>query len=168
MKNRNNIIHSEYTLKKTKEYILKNVDIIKIKYDFIYLYEEDIEDYIKIKYNNQLIDYILNDDINFYEIEKNVIINMNMVKYAYVDSVASGPHESSFCNWCLKVSMPSDTLKLIYDDSAESHVFLEEIRKKIFPNKKIKFTIFEKFFLVLMFIVIIKLIIYLFIKMNLF
>lgn len=161
MKNRNNITHSEYTLKKTKEYILKNVDIIKIKYDIIYLYEEDIDDFIRIKYNNQLIDYILNDSDNFYEIQENIIINMNMVKYAYVDSVASGPYEASFCNWCLKVSMPSDTIKLIYDDSRESYDFLENIRKKFYPKEKIKFNIYNKIFLILILIGIIKLFCYL-------
>ena len=49
MRNQNSITHSEYTLKKTKEYILKNVDIIKIKYDLIYLYEEDIDEFERIK-----------------------------------------------------------------------------------------------------------------------
>ena len=80
MRNQNSITHSEYTLKKTKEYILKNVDIIKIKYDLIYLYEEDIDEFERIKYNKQLIDYILNDTINVYQIEKNDIINLNMIE----------------------------------------------------------------------------------------
>ena len=156
MRNRNNITHSEYTLKKIKEYIIKNVDIIKIRYDLIYLYKEDIDDFIRIKYNKELIDYILNDSDNFYEIQENIIINMNMVKYAYVDSVASGPHEASFCNWCLKVSMPSDTIKVIYDDSKESYDFLQEIRKEIYPDKNIKFSFFEKLFIILILVVIIK------------
>ena len=38
MRNQNSIIYSEYTLNKFKEYLLKNVDIIKIRYDLIYLY----------------------------------------------------------------------------------------------------------------------------------
>ena len=66
-----------------------------------------------------------------------------------------------FFNWCLEVSMPSEAIKLIYDDSKESYDYLEEIRKKIYPYKKIKFTIFEKIFLVSILIIIIKLFCYL-------
>lgn len=161
MRNRNTVTHSEYTLKKTKEYILKNVDIIKIRYDLIYLYEEDIDNFIRIKYNNQLIDYILNDSDNFYEIQKNVIINLNMIEYASVDSIAAGPYEISFYNWCLEIYMPSDTIKVIYDDSKESYDFLQKIRKKIYPDQKMKFTLFEKIFLILILIIIIKLFCYL-------
>lgn len=157
MRNQNSITHSEYTLKKTKEYILKNVDIIKIRYDLIYLYEEDIDDFIRIKYNQQLIDYILNDSINFYQIEKNVIINKNMIEYASIDAIAAGYCDVDFFNWCLEISMPSETFKLIYDDSRESYDFLENIRKKIYPDKKIKFRIFKKIFYILILIVIIKL-----------
>lgn len=137
MRNQNSITHSEYTLKKTKEYILKNVDIIKIKYDLIYLYEEDIDEFERIKYNKQLIDYILNDTINFYQIEKNVIININMIEYASIDAIAAGYCDVDFFNWCLEISMPSEEIKLIYDDSRESYNFLQEIRKKIYPYKKL-------------------------------
>lgn len=157
MKNISKVIYSEYTLNKFKEYILKNVDIIKIKYDLIYLYEEDIDDFIRIKYNKQLIDYILNDSINFYQIEKNVIININMIEYASIDAIAAGYCDVDFFNWCLEVSMPSEVIKLIYDGSKEAYNFLQEIRKKIYPDHKMKFTIFEKFFLILILIIIIKL-----------
>ena len=157
MRNQNSITHSEYTLKKTKEYILKNVDIIKIKYDLIYLYKKDIDEFERIKYNKQLIDYILNDTINFYQIEKNVIINKNMIEYASIDAIAAGYCDVDFFNWCLEISMPSEEIKLIYDDSRESYNFLQEIRKKIYPDKKIKFRIFKKVFLILILIGIIKL-----------
>ncbi len=157
MKNISKVIYSEYTLNKFKEYLLKNVDIIKIRYDLIYLYEEDIDDFIRIKYNQQLIDYILNDSINFYQIEKNVIINKNMIEYASIDAIAAGYCDVDFFNWCLEISMPSETFKLIYDDSRESYDFLENIRKKIYPDKKIKFRIFKKIFYILILIVIIKL-----------
>ena len=157
MRNQNSIIYSEYTLNKFKEYLLKNVDIIKIRYDLIYLYEEDIDTFIRIKYNKQLIDYILNDSINFYQIEKNVIININMIEYASIDTIAADYCDVDFFNWCLEVSMPSEEIKLIYDDSRESYNFLQEIRKKIYPDKKIKFRIFKKVFLILILIGIIKL-----------
>lgn len=157
MRNQNSIIYSEYTLNIFKEYLLKNVDIIKIRYDLIYLYEEDIDNFIRIKYNQQLIDYILNDSINFYQIEKNVIININMIDYASIDAIAAGYCDVDFFNWCLEISMPSETFKLIYDDSKEAHDFLEQIRKKIYPDKKIKFRIFKKIFYILILIVIIKL-----------
>lgn len=157
MKNISKVIYSEYTLNKFKEYLLKNVDIIKIRYDLIYLYEEDIDDFIRIKYNQQLIDYILNDSINFYQIEKNIIININMVEYASIDAIATGPCDVDFFNWCLEVSMPSEEIKLIYDGSKESYNFLKNIRKKIYPDQKMKFTIFEKVFIILILIGIIKL-----------
>ena len=37
MKNPNTVIHSEYTLNKFKEYLLKNIDKIDINYDVIYI-----------------------------------------------------------------------------------------------------------------------------------
>ena len=157
MKHISKVIYSEYTLNKFKEYLLKNVDIIKIRYDLIYLYAEDIDDFIRIKYNQQLIDYILNDSINFYQIEKNVIINKNMIEYASIDAIAAGYCDVDFFNWCLEISMPSETFKLIYDDSRESYDFLENIRKKIYPDKKIKFRIFKKIFYILILIGILKL-----------
>ncbi len=162
MKNISNVIYSEYTLNKFKEYLLKNVDIIKIRYDLIYLYEEDIDDFIRIKYNNQLIDYILNDSINFYQIEKNVIININMIEYASIDAIATGPCDVDFFNWCLEVSMPSDTIKLIYDDSKESYDFLQEIRKKIYPYKKL--TTMEYFLRIIGILLLIFVITYLILK----
>lgn len=137
MKNISKVIYSEYTLNKFKEYLLKNVDIIKIRYDLIYLYEEDIDDFIRIKYNQQLIDYILNDSINFYQIEKNVIININMIEYASIDAIAAGYCDVDFFNWCLEVSMPSEEIKLIYDGSKESYDFLKNIRKEIYTDKKL-------------------------------
>ena len=137
MKNISKVIYSEYTLNKFKEYLLKNVDIIKIRYDLIYLYKKDIDEFERIKYNKQLIDYILNDSINFYQIEKNVIININMIEYASIDAIAAGYCDVDFFNWCLEISMPSETFKLIYDDSRESYNFLQEIRKKIYPYKKL-------------------------------
>lgn len=157
MRNRNTVIHSEYTLNKFKEYILKHIDRIDINYDVIYLYKKDIDNFKRIKYNQQLIDYILNDRINFYQIEKNIIININMIEYASVNSIVAGPYEISFYNWCLEIDMPSDSIKIVYDDSKESYDFLQEIRKKIYPNQKMKFTIFEKVFLVLILIIVIKL-----------
>lgn len=33
--------------------------------------------------------------------------------------------------------MPSDTIKLIYDDSKESYNFFENIRKEIYTDKKL-------------------------------
>ena len=57
--------------------------------------------------------------------------------------------------------MPSDTIKVIYDDSKESYDFLENIRKKIYPKEKIKFNIYNKIFLILILIGIIKLFCYL-------
>ena len=137
MRNQNSIIYSEYTLNIFKEYLLKNVDIIKIRYDLIYLYKKDIDEFERIKYNKQLIDYILNDSINFYQIEKNVIININMIEYASIDAIAAGYCDVDFFNWCLEVSMPSDTIKLIYDDSKESYNFLKNIRKEIYTDKKL-------------------------------
>ena len=161
MRKNSKVIYSEYTLNKFKEYLLKNIDRIDIDYDVIYLYKKDIYEFERIKYNQQLIDYILNDSINFYEIQKNVIINLNMIEYASVDSIAAGPYEISFYNWCLEIYMPSDTIKVIYDDSKESYDFLQEIRKKIYPDQKMKFTLFEKIFLILILIIIIKLFCYL-------
>ena len=70
MKNISKVIYSEYTLNKFREYVLKNIDRIDINYDVIYLYKKDRDDFERIKYNKQLIDYILNDRINFYQIEK--------------------------------------------------------------------------------------------------
>ena len=157
MRNRNNITHSEYTLNKFKEYLLKNIDRIDINYDIIYLYKKDIYEFERIKYNQQLIDYILNDSINFYEIEKNVIINLNMIEYASVHTIEAGPYGVGLFNWCLEIDMPSDCIKIVYDDSKESYDFLQEIRKKIYPDQKTNFTLFEKFFLVLILIGIIKL-----------
>ena len=157
MRNQNSIIYSEYTLNIFKEYLLKNVDIIKIRYDLIYLYKKDIDELERIKYNKQLIDYILNDSINFYQIEKNVIININMIDYASIDAIAADYCDVDFFNWCLEVSMPSEEIKLIYDGSKEAYNFLQEIRKKIYPDKKIKFRTFKKVFLILILIVIIKL-----------
>ena len=68
MKNISKMIYSEYTLNKFKEYVLKNIDRIDINYDIIYLYKKDRDDFERIKYNQQLIDYILNDNINLYKI----------------------------------------------------------------------------------------------------
>ena len=137
MKNISKVIYSEYTLNKFKEYLLKNIDRIDINYDVIYLYKKDIDEFERIKYNQQLIDYILNDSINFYQIEKNVIINKNMIEYASIDAIATGPCDVDFFNWCLEVSMPSDTIKLIYDDSKESYNFLKNILKEIYTDKKL-------------------------------
>ena len=80
-----------------------------------------------------------------------------MIEYASIDAIATGPCEVDFFNWCLEVSMPSEVIKLIYDGSKEAYNFLQEIRKKIYPDHKMKFTIFEKFFLILILIIIIKL-----------
>ena len=96
MKNISKVIYSEYTLNKFREYVLKNIDRIDINYDVIYLYKKDRDDFERIKYNKQLIDYILNDRINFYQIEKNIIINLNMIEYASVNSIAAGPYEVNF------------------------------------------------------------------------
>ena len=137
MKNPNTVIHSEYTLNKFKEYLLKNIDRIDINYDVIYIYKKDLDNFKRIKYNQQLIDYILNDSINFYQIEKNIIINIHMIEYASIYAIATGPCEVDFFNWCLEVSMPSDTIKLIYDDSKESYNFFENIRKEIYTDKKL-------------------------------
>ena len=137
MKDISEVIYSEYTLNKFKQYLLKNIDRIDINYDVIYLYKKDIDEFERIKYNQQLIDYILNDSINFYQIEKNVIINKNMIEYASIDAIASDYCDVDFFNWCLEVSMPSDTIKLIYDDSKESYNFLKNIRKEIYTDKKL-------------------------------
>ena len=147
------VVYSEYTLKKFKEYVSKHIDRIDINYDVIYLYKKDIYKFERIEYNQQLIDYILNDRVNFYKIDRNIIINKNMIEYAYVD----GYYEISSFNWYLEVFMPSETIKLIYDGSKESYNFLEEIRKEIYPEQKIKFTIIEKIFLILILIGIIEL-----------
>ena len=156
MRNQNSIIYSEYNLNKFKKYLLKNIDRIDINYDVIYLYKKDIDDFISIKYNKQLIDYILNDNINFYKIEKNIIINLNMIEYASVHTIESGPYGIALFNWCLEIDLPSDSIKIVYDDSSESYDFLEKIRKEIYPDQKVKFTIIEKVFLILILIVIIK------------
>ena len=80
-----------------------------------------------------------------------------MIEYASIDAIAAGYCDVDFFNWCLEVSMPSEEIKLIYDDSKESYDFLENIRKKIYPDKKIKFRIFKKVFIILILIGIIKL-----------
>ena len=147
------VVYSEYTLNKFKEYVLKHIDRIDINYNVIYLYKKDIYKFERIEYNQQLIDYILNDRVNFYKIDRNIIINKNMIEYASVD----GYYEISSFNWYLEVFMPSETIKLIYDGSKESYNFLEEIRKEIYPEQKIKFTIIEKIFLILILIGIIEL-----------
>ena len=147
------VVYSEYTLNKFKEYVLKHIDRIDINYDVIYLYKKDIYKFERIEYNQQLIDYILNDRVNFYKIDRNIIINKNMIEYASVD----GHYEISSFDWYLEVSMPSDTIKLIYDGSKESYDFLEKIRKEIYPDEKIKFTIVEKIFIILILIGIIEL-----------
>ena len=153
MRNIRKLVYSEYTLNKFKEYVLKHIDRIDINYDVIYLYKKDIYKFERIEYNQQSIDYILNDRVNFYKIDRNIIINKNMIEYAYVD----GYYEISSFNWYLEVFMPSETIKLIYDGSKESYNFLEEIRKEIYPEQKIKFTIIEKIFLILILIGIIEL-----------
>ena len=124
MKNISKMIYSEYTLNKFKEYVLKNIDRIDINYDIIYLYKKDRDDFERIKYNQQLIDYILNDNINFYKIEKNIIINLNMIEYASVHTIESGPYGIALFNWCLEIDLPSDSIKIVYDDSSESYDFL--------------------------------------------
>lgn len=162
MKNISEVIYSEYTLNKFKQYLLKNIDRIDINYDVIYLYKKDIDEFERIKYNKQLIDYILNDSINFYQIEKNVIININMIEYASIDAIATGPCDVDFFNWCLEVSMPSEEIRLIYDGSKESYNFLKNIRKKIYTDKKL--TTMEYFLRIIGILILIFVITYLILK----
>lgn len=57
--------YSDYTLEKVKNFIIKNVDKIKLTSGDMYLYFPKKDKFKFLKQNDSIIDYILNDTNNF-------------------------------------------------------------------------------------------------------
>ena len=161
-------VYSNYTLNKIKTFILKRIDVIEINYDELKLHHanifKDICDYKTIKYNQDLIKYILKDTENFYEIQ-NKIINKNFIENVSIDWTPSGPCDVDMYLLKLSIELKSQDIEII--SSQGNYTFLKSIKDKLDTNQKssLKFNdIISLIFLIIFIILYIYLTVKLFIS----
>lgn len=77
--------YSEYTLGKIKNFIIKNVDKIKLIGGDMYLYFPNKDKFKFLRQNDSIIQYILNDTNNFKTLGE-YIVNKNLIKRIEIKS----------------------------------------------------------------------------------
>lgn len=81
--------YSEYTLGKIKNFIIKNVDKIKLIGGDMYLYFPNKDKFKFLRQNDSIIQYILNDTNNFKTLGE-YIVNKNLIKRIEIKSSPCG------------------------------------------------------------------------------
>lgn len=71
--------YSDYTLEKVKNFIIKNVDKIKLTSGDMYLYFPKEDKFKFLKQNKSIIQYIVNDTTNFKTLGE-FIVNKTLIK----------------------------------------------------------------------------------------
>lgn len=71
--------YSDYTLEKVKNFIIKNVDKIKLTSGDMYLYFPKEDKFKFLKQNESIIQYIVNDTTNFKTLGE-FIVNKTLIK----------------------------------------------------------------------------------------
>ena len=126
---RENTQYSEYTLEKIKNFIIKNVDKIKLIGGDMYLYFPKSDNFKFFKQNNSIIQYILNDTNNFKTLGE-YIVNKNLIKRIEITSSPCGEGSANEFENIFKVILKSGNISEYYNYDKETLKFLQNFKKK--------------------------------------
>ena len=126
---RENTQYSEYTLEKIKNFIIKNVDKIKLIGGDMYLYFPKSDNFKFFKQNNSIIKYILNDTNNFKTFDE-YIVNKQMIKRIEIKSSVCGECSANVFELIFKIILKSGNISKYYPYDKETLKFLQNFKKK--------------------------------------
>ena len=126
----NKNVYSEYTLSKVKNFILKHVDKIELIGGDMYLYFPKNDNFKFFKQNNSIIEYILNDTINFKTLGE-YIVNKNLIKRIEITSSPCGEGSAHEFENIFKVILQSDNISTYYPYDKETLKFLQNFKKSL-------------------------------------
>lgn len=125
---RENTQYSEYTLEKIKNFIIKNVDKIKLIGGDMYLYFPKSDNFKFFKQNNSIIQYILNDTNNFKTLGE-YIVNKNLIKRIEITSSPCGEGSANEFENIFKVILKSGNISEYYNYDKETLKLLKKLSK---------------------------------------
>lgn len=121
--------YSDYTLEKVKNFIIKNVDKIKLTSGDMYLYFPKKEHFKFLRQNDSIIQYILNDTNNFKTLGE-YIVNKNLIKRIEITSSPCGEGSADAFELIFKVILQSGSISTYYPYDKETLKFLQNFKKK--------------------------------------
>lgn len=124
----NKNVYNEYTLEKIKNFIIKNVDKIKLIGGDMYLYLPKKEKFKILTQNDSIIQYILNDTNNFKTLGE-YIVNKNLIKRIEITSSPCGEGSADAFELVFKVILQSGSISTYYPYDKETLKFLQNFKK---------------------------------------
>ena len=120
--------YSEYTLSKIKDFILKNVDKIKLIRGDMYLYLPKKEKFKILRQNENIIQYILNDTNNFKTFDE-YILNKKLITRIEIKSSPCGECSADAFELIFKVILKSGNISKYYHYDKETLKLLKKLSK---------------------------------------
>ena len=121
--------YSDYTLEKVKNFIIKNVDKIKLTSGDMYLYFPKEDKFKFLKQNESIIQYIVNDTTNFKTLGE-FIVNKTLIKRIEITRSPCGECSADAFEIIFKVILQSGSISKYYPYDKETLKFLQNFRKK--------------------------------------
>ena len=123
--------YSEYTLGKIKNFIIKNVDKIKLIGGDMYLYFPKKDKFKFLRQNDSIIQYILNDTNNFKTLGE-YIVNKNLIKRIEITSSPCGEGSADAFELIFKVILQSGSISKYYPYDKETLRLLKKLEKSFY------------------------------------
>ena len=121
--------YSDYTLEKVKNFIIKNVDKIKLTSGDMYLYFPKKEHFKFLRQNESIIQYNVNDTTNFKNLGE-YIVNKNLIKRIEITRSPCGECSAHDFELIFKVILKSGSISKYYPYDKETLKFLQNFQKK--------------------------------------
>lgn len=120
--------YSEYTLGKIKNFIIKNVDKIKLIGGDMYLYFPKKDKFKFLRQNDSIIQYILNDTINFKTFDE-YIVNKQMIKRIEIKRSVCGECSANVFELIFEIILKSGNISKYYPYDKETLKLLKKLSK---------------------------------------
>lgn len=127
----NKNVYNEYTLEKIKNFIIKNVDKIKLIGGDMYLYFPNKEKFKILRQNESIIQYVLNDTNNFKTFGE-YIVNKSMIKRIEIKRSVCGEFSANVFELIFKVILQSGSISTYYPYDKETWKLLKKLEKDFY------------------------------------
>lgn len=127
----NKNVYSEYTLTKIKNFIIKNIDKIKLIGGDMYLYFPKKENFKILRENQSIINYIANDTTNFKKLGE-YIVNKNLIKRIEITRSPCGECSADAFELIFKVILKSGSISKYYPYNKETLRLLKKLEKSFY------------------------------------
>ena len=137
----NKNVYNEYTLEKIKNFIIKNVDKIKLIGGDMHLYFPNKEKFKILRQNESIIQYVLNDTNNFKTLEE-YILNKNLIKRIEIKSSPCGECSADAFELIFKIILKSGNISKYYHYDKETLKLLKKLSKDFDKEHVLKYGLF--------------------------